>query len=204
MLTSYSAFKDRLISVIKIRSRNFVNTDCDIDALAHIVYNDIISEVNLKWYKQPYVISDEELIVLPANNIVGDDTATVTEFYKRVYDIVDEDDCNITDYIIRTDNDTYRYISLEYRDYNKGKTIYFVRSVAATIETLNLEQYHLILSAMVEGIMYYVQASIPDPNDGQTVNLAYQRYVAEKKKLINKLPQVQYVPKHVRITDGLY
>ena len=204
MLTSYENFIFDLNNTIKYRAKNFVNTDCDINTLIHLAYNDIASNINIEWEKYPYIISEDEIIELPFSDATDIDSLAIRKVYKDVHDIVDENDIDLSKIIIRTDENRYKYLYSSYKTDNIGKTIYFIRSFIPNIKNLPLKLYHLIFHAMIEGIMYHIHASIPDPSDGQVTNAVYQRFYAEKAKLINTFPQIQYVQKHVRITDGLY
>ena len=56
MTNTYSDFISRIGSVIKIRSKNFVNTDCSIEELIRLVYNDIMTKINLSFVKDEYLI----------------------------------------------------------------------------------------------------------------------------------------------------
>jgi len=200
MIISYEQFDDKLKKLVIFRAKNFVTTDCDVNTLIDLVYNDIANDVNLAYDKYAYTISDETLITLPKDN--STDTAEATLYYKDVYDIVDEDDNTLAKAIVKTYVDTYRYISDNYRASNNGKTIYFIRSVVPSIETLDNMMYSKIMQVMIEGIMYHIQASIPDPSDGQVTNLTAQRYFAAKTQLKNSLPQVDYIKKHVKYGDN--
>ncbi len=195
MIINYITFTDQITAIIKLRSKNFVNTNCDIANLISMVYTDIMNEVNLTYEKYPYTISDDKIITL-TNEKLDTDGLTVLTIYKEVFDIVDEHDDTLGKQILKTDNSKYRYVDDLYREDNKGKTIYFVRSTIPAIDSLDSKMYNKMFVALVEGLMYHIQASIPDTADGQIINLQYQRYYAAKKELLNSLPQVAYIPKH--------
>lgn len=195
MIKSYENFKDSIERLIIFRAKNFAVTDCDVGILIDIVYTDIANEINLKYEKYPYLISDDTMIILPKNDTAKVSEITVT--YKDVFDIVDEDDNTIVDEIIKTDTDQYRYVHDEYREKNKGKQIFFIRSIIPDISTLDNRMYNKLSNAMVEGIMYQIQESIPAPTDRDMINFTIQRYFKAKEALLNSLPQVSYVRKRV-------
>ncbi len=205
MLTSYEEFKDYLTGIIKIRSKNFVNTDCDLAFITGLVYTDLTSSVILSWVKQEYLCTDSETMVLDRDNhsII---TQKTTEEYGIAFDIVDAEDYSVNEWIAHVDECTYKWKTPELvSDYN-GKKIYFVRPVKYSLEELPTRFYSVILPAIIEGIMYNIETSIPSEIDGQLSNLYYQRFYQEKKTLINRYPQVQYVDKNLplRTEDGRY
>ena len=58
LIKSYTEFEELLIKLIKMRSRNFVNTDCEIGSLIELVYNDINEHCVLGWEKYAIVVDD--------------------------------------------------------------------------------------------------------------------------------------------------
>ncbi len=199
MISSYESFLTQLEAAIIFRSKNFVNTDCDIHVLTAMVYTDIANEMNLRYEKYPYIINDEILIYLDTD-ILDVDLETIGT-YKDVYDIVDQYDNTLMKEIVKTDTNTYRYVHDQYRKNNIDATIYFVRSVIPDISQLDNRLYNKLLAVMIEGIMWHIQASIPATADGQIINLALQRYYSQKTALLNSMPQVQYIKKRVNVGD---
>ncbi len=204
MLVSYENFKTGFVSMIKIRSKNYVNTDCDIDAILSTVYADVSTQIIFEWVKQSYTVVDEYSVVLPTNNIVGGDASTITEEYGEVMDIVDDEDMSINKILAKVDTCTYKWLYEEYRDSHIGDAIYFVRPVVYRLEHLPSDMYDKLFTALLEGVMYHIQLSIPSQGDTQAGNLAYQRYFSEKQKLLNLHPQIQYVDKNMPIREYNY
>ncbi len=204
MLTSYSAFEKALVTMLRVRSKNYVNTDCDIVAIIEVVYSDLSSNIIFNWVKHWHLVDDREIILLPRNNISNDDVLTLTEEYGVVTDIVDENDRCIKNLLFRVNENEYKWTSEEAMKEYIDRSIAFVRPVIYKIDSLPIRFYDKVFTAMLEGIMYHIQLSIPSDGDTQAGNLAYQRYYSEKQKLLNLYPQVQYVDKNIPIMENRY
>ncbi len=198
MINTYDNFVDRIGSTIKIRSKNFVNTDCNIEELTKMVYSDIMTKINLGYIKDGYLMDGSQTFEIRSDDRDPDDlTFTTTEIYGTVMDIVDEDDYDISKFLQQVDNYTFKWVTENLVSDFDGKYIYFVRPVHYDIVTLPVNFYHDIFPAMIEGIMYHIEVSIPSQVDGQLSNLTYQRYYQERQVLLNRFPQVQYVEKNI-------
>ncbi len=194
MINSFEDFETHVINMIKIRSKNFVNTDCDMDVLINLVYTDIMTKIILDWTKDEYLCDGSETITIKENNF--DSTIidfVVTEKYGLPTDIVDEYDYHIDKVLERVNTYEYKFVTEDLADEFNGKNIYFIRPIEYDITTLPSRYYDEILNALIEGIMYHIEVSIPSQVDGQISNMFYQRYFSEKQKLVDKYPQVQYV-----------
>ncbi len=198
MTNTYSDFISRIGSVIKIRSKNFVNTDCSIEELIRLVYNDIMTKINLSFVKDEYLMDGSESFKIKIDNQDKEDPSSeITEYYGEPSDIVDADDYCITELLQKIDDYTYKWISSELAEQFNTKYISFVRPVHYDMEYLPGRLYHDIFPSMIEGVMYHIEVSIPSQTDGQLSNLTYQRYYQERQNLINRFPQVQYVDKNI-------
>ncbi len=200
MIKTYEEFEDHLIALIKVRSRNYVNTDCDVNALIELVYTEIMGEVTLEWIKQPYEITSDIEFTIPDDNR-SLELLVPTEIYGTVADVeyTDEDDsCVCGSYSIKkmlqeVEPNTFRFKSCDFHEDYIGKTIYFIRPVTTDLEHLNGRIYRIIASCMLEGIMMYIEGTIPSQVDTAVNNYAYNRYQVCKTRLINKYPQTNYV-----------
>ena len=74
-------------------------------------------------------------------------------------------------------------------------------SIHTSLTTLNPKVYLNILIAMLEGVMYHIQRSIPNPMDLNSVDNAYKVYDREKDKLLDNKPQYYTVDKNALIGD---
>ena len=92
MIKTYEGFSNHLDELIRIRSANYANTDCNIDTLIEQAYQDIQAEVLLEVKRQEYTVDDEQTITLINSNAVDGDNSNLTELYEDVLDIVDEND----------------------------------------------------------------------------------------------------------------
>ncbi len=197
MLTGYESFKDRITTMIKIRSANYVETDCDITAMVSTIYEELAISIMFNTIVLEHTVLDENEFTTPSSNITGSDVSTITEKYSDVLDIVDENDVSILKHIHLVDNNTYRWNNYKGRCTTSNgvpsllidEKIYIIRKNIIDIKLLPLEMYGLIFTAMLEGIMYYIQTALPNQVDGQVGNFSYQRYYNAKKALINLIPQ---------------
>ncbi len=197
MLTGYESFKDKITAMIKIRSANYVNTDCDITAMISSVYEELAISILFEKARLEYTVLDVNQFTTVDNNSTDSDLSTMTKKYSDVLDIVDEYDVSILKDIHLVDDNTYRWNNYSGVCSTEngvpsiliGKNIYVIRKSISSIETLTIDVYGKIFPAMLEGIMYYIQTALPNQVDGQVGNYSYQRYYNAKKALINLIPQ---------------
>ncbi len=204
MLTSYEEFEKALIVMLRVRSKNYVNTDCDIVTILDLVYSDISSTININWVKTIHAVIDEDIIYLASNDIQDGNVSTLTEEYGVVHDIVDDEDYDIGNLLFQVNDNAYRWKTSDAKEAFIGKDIFFIRPVIYKLNSLPFRFYDKLFTVLVEGVMYHIEASVFNPNDIEAGNLSYQRYYAAKNKLINDYPQVQYIDKNlpVRINNG--
>lgn len=189
MIRNYQSFKDNIEKMVKIRSANYVESDCDILAMIETVYEDIQSEVLLDTIKQEWVTDGEEEFTIPNYNSEIEDN--IIEKYTNVLDIVDEYDVSILDALHMTDDETWRWDS-RYSgpsEFPSGTSIFFIRKKISDLSSLDPLAYGDLTVAILEGVMYFIQTAIPNQVDGQVGNYSYQRYYNAKKELANKHPQ---------------
>ena len=94
MIKNYDEFHEQLIAAVKFRSRNYVNTDCDIDILIQTVYNDIADNITLEFTETEYILTDGHDIILQqwlddvvcgeVMQIVDSDYKDITHNFQRV------------------------------------------------------------------------------------------------------------------------
>ncbi len=197
MLHTYDDLLSHLSLMVRIRSANYVESDCDIEAMLYTVHEDINQSVVIDVIKQEHVIVKNETdIVLRNNNAIEVspglyDELSATERYTDVFDIVDSADVSITQYMHNSDINTWTFNN--YENYDNvyciddmiGDSIYFIRKKILDIKYLTPEVYNRLLNAYLEGVMYYIQTAIPNQIDGQAGNMSYQRYVNAKTNLTN-------------------
>ena len=58
LITSYDDLTTSITEILKIRSKNFVNTNCNIDVLIDYVYQEIAMDVPLSWKIQDITIEE--------------------------------------------------------------------------------------------------------------------------------------------------
>ena len=195
MILNFSSFKDILEQLVKYRSKNYVNTTCDISVLISSVYSEISTEVNLAYHIQELELYDDTyryklpaFITKPSNN-------NINEFYESyltdIYDIVDKDGCDVSNYFTQVGNG--ELILNDKNPFNMSNDIiYVLRKKIPDIKELEPPMYDMIQKAMIEGIMFNIQDSVPSQTDGQLANLQYQRFFNAKKDLKLKLPQFEW------------
>ena len=134
MVFDYTGFISNLHAMIKIRSANYIESDCDVSALVDTVYEDIQDTVLLEIIKQEYVT--EGLEEFSIKNFDTTVVTTMTEKYTDVLDIVDEDDVSIMKYIHFTDTNTWRWDNsyCTYEEYPTGSSIFFIRKKITSID----------------------------------------------------------------------
>jgi hypothetical protein len=207
MLNSYDEFEKNMIDIIKVRSKNYTNTNCNIRAIIEVVYNEIIEEVNIDWIFQEYTIKeDKKLIVLPENN--GDPTQdpelVPTERYGEVYDIINYAGLDMSDLFQAVDEGVFQFLNESLHQQYIGETFIFVRPKRIDIQALSPKYLNALYRALVEGIMYHIEVSVPSQVDVTFSNYTYQRYYNARKELINKFPQIKYYEKYTNLNGRLY
>jgi len=195
MLVSYEAFRLRVIANLKVRSANYVNTDCDIRTIIATVYDELQNEILFSVYKQEHIlVKDQKDITLVNDNHSEESGLPVSEMYRDVLDIVDENDVSILDLLHETSYSVWRWNNYSQCMGNSvslsdGRPIYFLRKRVHSIETLPPEYYAKILTAMLEGVMYYVESAIPSQPDTAVANWSYKRYYNAREALKNEMSQ---------------
>lgn len=191
MIKQYSDWEEQIVKMIKIRSANYVETDCDIEALIDTVYQDINNTVMLNRYKQSHLVQDVgSFTILNDDGDVGDPNSMRTR-YTDVLDIVDEYDVSILERLHKTNESSWTWNNYGGCTDNGvpahfvGETIYFIRKSVTEIDRLPLEMLSKLTNPMLEGIMYYIQTALPNQVDGQVGNWSYQRYFNAKKAIMN-------------------
>ncbi len=207
MLLNYADLLTHLENIIKIRAANYVSLDCDIETLLYTVYEDIQQSVLIDEYKQEHVITENETTIYLRNNnapVMGNayDEAKVTERYTDVLDIVDKYDLSISKKLHKTNVDTWRWneyapgkLDTYCIEYEVGDSIYFIRKKILEVKYLTPDIYNRLLTALTEGIMYYIETAIPSEIDTQVGNLSYQRFDKAKTDLRNRSSQISSSPR---------
>ena len=202
MIRTYEEFLDDLNALLVIRSRNFVNTDCDLNALIQLVYNDINEHCVLGWEKYEVTIDDiTDIVTAPANNEENNDVLTITKYYGSITAITDKNGTDVTKIFKKISKYEYQFINETLWEEFYDDTIHLYMSIHTSLETLNPKVYHNILMAMLEGVMYHIQRAIPNPDDLYAVDNAYKVYTREKDKLLDNKPQYYTVDKNALIGD---
>ncbi len=191
MLTSFEGFKESLLAVMKIRSANFVNTNCDLNYLMRLVYTDIAQSITFKTIKEEHLVDDSKLFVLKENDFDSSDPVSeLTMRYNIATSIVDDEEINIENFMVVLDDYEYRLDDSSFPERYLDRNIYFYRPVIYAMESLPSKIFEEILNCMIEGLMYQIEVSIPSDIDGKLSNMFYQRFFAEKKKLQEKYPKL--------------
>jgi len=192
MLTDYESFYKHLVDTLQIRSRNYVNTDCDIEAAIEAVYRDISNIVRLEWIAQEYIV-DKSVEKFQLQNDNSTPNAAPTERYGPETDIVDEKYRPISEKLLNLDQPgSFGWRDRTFRNSMDGKPIYFIRPVTYDIHVLPSHLYDIIFPAVLEGIIHWIEASIPSQIDAAIENRNYMRFYNEKRNLINRFPQIKY------------
>ena len=200
MIRSYKDFKERLDNMLIIRSKNYVNSDCDIDLLAETVFQNIAHEVALKWRIFSFTIdNNQDVYDLPKTNeddIPPTSSGTAgefTEYYAETFDMVDGNGDSVANFFAEPTDGEYFVNNQEFQSQMDGQEVFVVRRAIPDIKNLDIMLYDKIFSAMLEGIIYHIQDSVPSQTDGQLANLSYQRFFNEKKKLLATMPQYRWM-----------
>ena len=197
MLASYEDFILNLTNAIKYRSKNFVNTDCDIGVLIETVYQDVQSVVIFDYKMYNILVENiiNNTVVLPDSD-TGDHEAT--ELYGPVMDITDNESCNVSKYFNEIDRKVY-HVNDSFLQNTNSISIDFIMPVTRPLEYLDAHIVNKLNKVLLEGVMWHIHQSIPFAPDAQPIVQAqFARYEYAKKELINMLPQVMYKKKGVR------
>ena len=92
MINSYAALLTEVEKLIKIRSRNYVNTNCDIDVLIDTVYREIAIDIPLSWKRQSIFLVKDVYEYQLINQLALDNNVNVDviDYYGPITDIVDQ------------------------------------------------------------------------------------------------------------------
>ncbi len=191
MIISYNSFENKLIEMLKIRSSNFVNTDCNMEVLIDTVYSNIMNDVNFDTTKTGYVLNEEKIFILKQDNYDPQvESIIATIRYGIATKIVDDEEVNVEDYMVILEDYIYRLDDSMFPNRYTDRTFYFYQPTLYSIELLPPKYYDEIFPAMIEGIMYEIEVSIPSEVDGKLSNMFYQRFFNEKEKLQKKHPKL--------------
>ena len=188
MVSNYQEFQDEITAILKMRVKNYMNTDPDMSAIENLVYTDITgsvvldaeySDIQLVPGQTSYYADGEEY------NANGD----IVAYFGDTFDMVDSHGDDVSDYFIETYAGAYDVINNSVFTAVPDGLVIMVRRRTNKITELSPRMYNLILPAMIEGIIFNVQDSIPSQVDAEVGNLSYQRFFSEKKKLREQLPQ---------------
>ncbi len=190
MIRNYEEFKDTLIEMLKIRSANFINTDCNINILFASVYDDICRDVILNTIKQEIIIETNKTNYMLENTLIHDinNTDSHIDYYGDYFDIVDSEYYDISNWFTQIENGEFDVDILLTQQLNKT-SVYILRKNTVSIRYLTPTMYQNIFTAMMEGCMYMIQDVIPSEIDIQGANLGYQRFFKAKEILRNEYPQ---------------
>lgn len=178
---TYAEFTAQVQAVSTIRLRNYTWTEANLTAMIDYVYRDLMNEIHLEWEDQDIVIDKavKEYDVTNANN-------------SGLFDAFDSEKFSIWPFLsLDDDENTVHIINEEFLDFYDGQTITITRKHMPAIADANPRTLDKILKAIIEGIVYFIQDSIPSQADTQAANFHYQRYFNERKMLINLNPQMK-------------
>jgi len=188
MISSYDEFKEELESFIIFRSKNYVNTDCNISMLVDIVWDEITSDINVMWEVEDVLIDGTQRIYDIAS-MVADTDGKVLKYYKDITSIVSDEFVDIDLFFDVLEGNQIQINDTNFLADQDGRTIQLMRRVVPAIEILGLEMYGMVRNALVEGVMYHIETSVPSQQDSQVANLQYVRYFNARKQLKEHLPQ---------------
>ncbi len=171
---TYTDFRNNISTLTKLRLRNYTWTETELDAMISFTYNDITNEIRLEWAKQDIVI---------AKDVKTYDITLATSI--GFYDAWDEDRYCVFPFLeLDEDNNTIHIINENFLEYYDGKTLTLLRKHKPAVADADPMTFDKIQKAMVEGIVYFLQDSVPGQLDEQGANFHYQRYYNERKTLI--------------------
>ncbi len=191
MLVSFEAFEEAILAVLKIRSANFVNTNCDLDVISRLVYMDIAQNVHFDSVKTGYLTTDEKTFELKSDDVDSLVEGSIpTMRYGIATKIVDDAENDIDEQMIILGDYEYKLDDSFFPGIYLDRYIYFYQPITYAMEYLPAKYYDEIFNAMIEGIMYQIEVSIPSDIDGKLSNLYYQRFFNEKKRLQENHPKL--------------
>ena len=136
MLKSFKAFEKSLDEIMKLRSRNYVNTDCNISLLLGVTYTEIATEIVLEWDVYDFDLTSSMLVYnLPKTNNPANDSES-TKRYESIYDIADTEGNDISGlFKVNTQMDE---LTISHEDVVKfeGLNVRILPSVLSAVETL--------------------------------------------------------------------
>ena len=202
MITTYQEFQEHLNNLVKIRSKNYVNTNCDIAVIMQNVYAEISTEVNFFAEMQEIVITKslynyalENILFEPVDNkVIGILTDT--------YEMVDSDGEDVSNYF--TQMAYGNYILNSTNPFKENDVVFVLRKKRIDLEYLSADMYEVLIKATIEGMMFQIQDSVPSQIDGQLANLQYQRFFNAKKELRLMYPQYERVDVVGHGTNGYF
>ncbi len=209
MVRNYIGFKKQLEEIIILRSRNYVNTDCNINMLIHSVFAEIATEVPLMWEIRrmmffegindydmditeilEYTAVDEEYISPLAEDYIDGINEYAAKYIVDVIEVADDNGYDMSNILTRKITPTGSlYITDEDLKPRVNSFFNALMSVIPSIKSLEPWMYQLMIRPMVEGIMFNIQDSVPSEMDVKAGNLQYQRFFNAKKELKLKFPQ---------------
>ena len=190
MINNYTDFEESLRASIIFRAKNFVITDCNFENLMNDVFDDIMRDVKIAWTTQTIIIEDGIYNYELENSSVDEDANT--EYYGSSFDIVGEAFEDISNFMTEPEDGTL-IIDEHFANRNVGGKVFVLRVKIPAITSLKTLDYRNIKTAMIEGLLYQIQDSIPSQIDGQLGNFGYQRFFAAKKVLKEKYPQRRWL-----------
>ena len=191
MVSLYESFIDDLTQILVFRAKNFVVTDCDLHAITDSVYDDICRDVRLEYVIQHIPLVKGTYEYQMPNYETSDDPNSPQvnyDYFLEMTDIVD-DEMNNLELLTRVPSNGLFVLDKDLVDSHDGKDIHVMRNAQKNLRHLSAEKYNLIKPAMIDGLLYYIQDSIPSQVDSAIANLQYQRFYNGKKALIQRLPQ---------------
>ena len=189
---TYSDYLSKITETIKIRATNFRLSQNDIIYMTNNVFTEIASRVNFSPIRQEVIISpDTEDYDLDALFLVEDATIALD-----CYKITDGNDIVLSDFIVNTHSNVFQIkysTAAFFHSYYDGETINFFRENIPDIEFLDSRIQMLLFEAIVNGIMYYTQAALPNPTASETPmhesSQYYRVYMKSIEGLIARFPQ---------------
>ncbi len=200
---TYADWDKNLKDIIKFRTKNFTMSVFEMDLVIDMVYREILSYANLTLLYEkvsPRGPNSREY------HLHCGDTAILPIAYKdaQIIQVVDAVCLDGRNYM-RFLSEAHRLLYIlddrvllpegyEYTDsgcspeYRLGKDIIFTWKCIPDKKLCKKWVLEEIYTAMVEGINYQIISTVPATIDSQLANLQYQRFTAEKEKLLNAYP----------------
>ena len=189
MLANYDQFEASVISMIKIRSANYVTTTCDISNLILTVYEDISSDV-IFYYETESIKLDKNNDTYDIKTFTESSPGNIDKIYVDIHAMIDDNLLDCSHSVLILDGESkIKITDNSFLSSNHDKSIHLKRNIVKDIRGLDMMVYQDIKQAMIEGIMYHIMTSVPSQVDAPLGNVEYQRFFSEKKKLIAKYPQ---------------